>query len=362
MTETTSSNILPVGEGPKVILYHQTHHRPRSGEAVSLLPLITAATGVTHVIVAAFHVNDRPGDITLNDHKPDHERFETLWNETAWLQASGVKVLGMLGGAAKGTFARLDGDNAARFESFYVPIRDIIRHHRLDGVDLDVEEEMSINGIVRLIDRLRADFGASFLITLAPVATALLPGQKHLSGFDYSQLERMRGHEIAWYNTQFYCGWGDASTTQWYDAIIFAGWRPEKVVFGLITNPHTGAGHVDFPQMSIVLSTLRSRYPTFGGVMGWEYFNALPGRQAKPWEWAANMSRTIRTPLPLAPNPPQSQSFRPFGATLPPAPHSFPGESVKTLQELGFNQQQVIAALNMTNGNVEQAASLLFAD
>ena len=267
----------------------------------------------------------------------------------------------MLGGAAKGTYERLDGDDTARFEAYYTPLRDMIRKHNLNGLDLDVEEPMSLTGIVRLIDRLRADFGKDFLITLAPVATALLPAQPHLSGFDYNTLETMRGQEIAWYNAQFYNGWGDASTTFWYDAIIATGWKAEKVVMGLLTNPALGSGYVAWPQMESVLRTLRARYPSFGGVMGWEYFNALPGGEEKPWEWAAQMAGTIRTALPLAP-PPQQDPIRPFGAAMPPAPQPFPAENVKTLQDLGFNQQQAVAALNMTNGNVEQAAGLLFED
>ena len=88
------------------------------------------------------------------------------------MQDIGVKVLGMLGGAAQGSFQRLDRSDV-EFEAYYVPLRDMIRRHNLDGLDLDVEEPMSLNGIVRLIDRLRTDFGAEFLITLAPVATAL---------------------------------------------------------------------------------------------------------------------------------------------------------------------------------------------
>lgn len=198
MAQPSASNFLPIGEGPRVIVYYQTHHRD-DGTTISILPLITNRTGITHVIVAAFHLNERAGDITLNDHASNHERCNILWGEIAWLQASGVKVLGMLGGAAKGTFARLDGDDVERFESYYIPLRDVIKEHNLNGVDLDVEEEMSLQGIIRLIDRLRADFGPQFLITMAPVATALIPGQPHLSGFDYAQLETMRGHEIAWY-------------------------------------------------------------------------------------------------------------------------------------------------------------------
>src|SRR5689334_16069715 len=115
--------------------------------------------------------------------------------------------MGMLGGAAKGSFTRLDLD-ATTFEAYYTPLRDLIRKRGLDGLDLDVEEPMTLAGIVRLIDRLKEDFGAGFIITLAPVAAALMSErpEHNLSGFSYEYLEVMRGKQIAWYNTQFYCG------------------------------------------------------------------------------------------------------------------------------------------------------------
>ena len=378
MTQDESAGpLLPRGQGPRVILYHQTYH-PDNGAYVSLLPLITNNTGITHIIIAAVHLNEGPGNIALNDDPPDHQKYTTLWSELQWLQASGVKILALLGGAAKGSFARLDGDDPQRFEAYYTPLRDTIRRHNLQGLDLDVEEAMSLPGIIRLIDRLRADFGPDFLITLAPVATALLPGSPHLSGFDYSLLEQMRGREIAWYNAQFYCGWGDAGSTYWYDAIMSVGWDPSKVVMGLITNPRLGAGHVAMERIEGVLRSLRQKYPGFGGVMGWEYFSALPGGRQRPWEWAMCMERILRTPMPSpgvppqvpGPGPGQGQAaqvpIRPYAGnaapSIPPAPQPFPAESVKTLQDLGFGQQQAIAALNMTNGNVEQAAGLLFDD
>jgi len=93
-----------------LIVYHQTFHDPE-GNYHSLLPLLTNNTGITHVIIAAIHLNDGPGNITLNDHRPDDARYTQLWGEVGWLQGSGVKVLGMLGGAAKGSFERLGGDD-----------------------------------------------------------------------------------------------------------------------------------------------------------------------------------------------------------------------------------------------------------
>ncbi|TQN70070.1 Chitinase 2 [Colletotrichum shisoi] len=278
---------------PRVITYYQTHHTP-DGKPISILPLLTQpGISVTHVILAAIHINDDCDDLTLNDHAPDDPRFLTLWAELRVLQASGIKVLGMLGGAARGSYERLDGDEA-RFEEYYVPLRDMLRTHGLDGIDLDVEEAMSLGGVIRLIDRIRQDFGNDFIITLAPVAAALLNPDSNLSGFDYEALEVMRGREIAWYNAQFYCGWGDCSSPVMYEMILAKGWSPEKVVMGLVTNPENGGGWVPWEMLGAVLLALRGRYARFGGVMGWEYFNSLPSGREKPWEWAKWMTKMLR--------------------------------------------------------------------
>jgi hypothetical protein len=180
-----------------------------------------------------------------------------------------------------------------QFEAYYTPLASLIRTHALDGLDLDIEEPVPLSTTERLIYRLRADFGPSFLITLAPVATALLPDPNrrpalispqrpdplhptlpHLSGFSYPALEHSAaGKEVSWYNTQFYCGWGDAAQTAWYDAIVAAGWNPRRVVLGVVTNPGNGAGYVGLGKLREVLGVLRGRYVErggFGGVMGWE--------------------------------------------------------------------------------------------
>lgn len=194
---------------PRIITYYQTHHTP-DGKPISALPLLTQpGIRLTHLILAAIHINGDPHAITLNDHPPSHPRFHTLWAELRVLQASGVRVLGMLGGAAKGTFAvdRLGSDDDTVFERYYAPLHDLVRARGLDGLDLDVEEEMSLGAAIRLVDRLKADFGPDFIITFAPVAAALLNSRNNLSGFDYEALEVMRGREIAWYNCQF-CEFG----------------------------------------------------------------------------------------------------------------------------------------------------------
>ncbi|KAJ5280245.1 Glycoside hydrolase superfamily [Penicillium angulare] len=281
---------LPGGliERPRVILYHQTLV-PGDGPYVSMLPLLENNTGATHVILAAIHLNDDPNHITLNDDPPDNPKFDPLWAEVPLVKQGGVKVMGMLGGAAQGSFARLDGDQA-QFERYYGPLLEILRRYELDGLDLDVEEDMSLQGVIRLIDRLKADMGDGFIITLAPVAAALI-GIGNLSGFDYRQLEQARASKIGWYNAQFYNGWGPAEDPRMYAAMIAQGWSPRRIVYGLLTNPGNGSqGYVSGEKISPVLGALVEQFPNFGGVMGWEYFNALPGGTAKPWQWATQMS------------------------------------------------------------------------
>jgi chitinase len=251
----------------RIIFYHQTHYR--DDRYISIQPTILPGAGVTHVIVAAIHLNS-PERITLNDDLYDSDKFIPLWDEVRQLQAAGIKVLGMLGGAAQGSYMKLDG-SLEGFHRWYQPLRRMITWAKFDGLDLDIEEAMSLGGVVRLIDHLKTDFGQSFLITLAPVAPALL-NRQNLGGFNIEELEKGLGSRIAWYNTQFYCGWGDMSKTHDYDTIIARGWPQEKIVIGLVTNASNCSGHVKEAKLRECLKELVSRYPRIGGVMGWEYW------------------------------------------------------------------------------------------
>ncbi len=292
---------------PRLILYHQTTH-DSTGRPISLLPLVTKQhIALTHLIVGALHVHAN-GTVHLNDHPPAHARFATLWNETRVLQSSssagkrggrgGVKILAMLGGAARGSFSAstLDAPASAPevFERAYRLLRDTVTTHRLDGVDLDVEEHMSQTGITRLVERLHADFGPGFVITLAPVASALVGGW-NLSGFNYSLLERVVGRRIGFYNAQFYNGFGDMGGTGVFDRVVAGGWDPRRVVVGQLTHPgNGGGGYVRHEVLGRTVEVLRRRYGEIGGVAGWEYFNGAPGGVEEPWRWAEVMTRVLR--------------------------------------------------------------------
>ena len=291
MSDPTISNLI-VQHNTRLVCYYQTHLL--DGAHVSILPLIAEKTGVTHVILAAIHLNSPPGNITLNDDAYNASKNDWLWHDIRTIQSAEVKVLGMLGGAAQGSFTRLDSC-LETFNSYYEPLRQMIASTGLDGIDLDVEEEMSLAGIISLIDRLKSDFGPHFLITLAPVAAAL-QNKKHLSGFNYEELEKAFGSKIAWYNTQFYCGWGTMETPTDYEEIIERGWRPERIVVGLVTNPANGKGWVADRPLRETIQILKEKYPGFGGVMGWEYFNSITEEvpEGKPWCWAQFMAKILQ--------------------------------------------------------------------
>lgn len=155
-----------VFQGPRLSIYFQTTH-DALGNPISMLPLIQEqGIALTHLIVCSLHIN--VGSVVhLNDFPPDNPRFSTLWNETAIMKAAGVKVMGMVGGAAPGSFDTdsLDAPDEPTFEYYYGQLRDVISQFELDGMDLDVEQWMSQDGILRLVSRLHADFGDDFIIT-----------------------------------------------------------------------------------------------------------------------------------------------------------------------------------------------------
>ena len=222
---------------PRVVVYFQTYHSPNDQSPISLLPLLTHhPTGLTHLILSALHLNSSSPYLTLNNDPPDHPKYTTLWDEVLVLRDSlatandghGVKIMAMLGGAARGSYpllADLSSPGSGVFNPHYAALLAFLRRYSIDGIDLDVEEPTPLATIVNLIDNLSVDMGPEFIITLSPVATALMPehfGLRHLSGFSYFELERLRGARarsersseahpktgmVAWYNAQFYNGW-----------------------------------------------------------------------------------------------------------------------------------------------------------
>ena len=90
--------------GRRVVVYYQTQYH--NNNYVSPTPLIPVAT---HLIVAAFHLN-KDKTIHLNNVPPDDSSLNQMWVDVARMQGSGVKVMGMSGGASDDSYSYLDDD------------------------------------------------------------------------------------------------------------------------------------------------------------------------------------------------------------------------------------------------------------
>ncbi|EPS38759.1 hypothetical protein H072_7463 [Dactylellina haptotyla CBS 200.50] len=340
----------------------QTFATP-NGQQLNLLELLNRQTRVTHIYLASVHLNNPPGNIHLNDAPPDDQRFDYVWPQIRVLQQNGVKVLMLLGGAAQGSYWRLSGSDE-EFETYYLPLLAILRRYSIDGLDLDIEEEVDVSVPLRLLRRLDADMGPNFILTMAPVASAMLPQPwgAGLSGFDYRELDdkavssnRPGGKLVNWYNCQFYNGWGDASSARYYNAIKSLGkWEPSRIVMGVLANPgNGGSGYVSMSRLTETIHQLRSNYPDFGGIIGWEYFNAGGSEKVtEPALWVKAMSNALYDPY-----TPRRINF--LTSVVPEIPSQWP-EALNTLRGEGSSYFEAVKALNVTNGDLAQAESILF--
>lgn len=349
---------------PRLVEYVQTFHNT-SGGHLPLLSLLNKDTRLTHVNLAALHVNG-PGDIHLNDVSPNDTSFDQLWTEVTKLQAGGIQVLFMMGGAAKGSYANLCGSDvpAVINESNYGPLLSTIKYHKIDGLDLDIEEAVDISCPLALLRRLNADLGKDFLLTMAPVASALQPGAQGLSGFDYVDMDkqatdckRPNDKLVSWYNAQFYNGWGDASNPSFYEQVISSGnWSAARINLGVLDNSNDGgSGFVPLVQLENVVAQLAATYQPFGGVSGWEYFDAGKGDgDAHPWQWVKAVGHALF-------NGALSKSKRFATTSDKPTEPPF-SEAHTALVSSGADHFDAIWALNTTNGDLHQAAEKLRID
>ncbi|MEK8172551.1 glycosyl hydrolase family 18 protein [Streptomyces sp. M19] len=126
-------------DSKRLVMYYQTQYD--NGNYVSPLGLTEHDSGLTDLILGAVHLNDDKS-VHLNDEPPGDDKFAQMWQDVGTMQGQGVHALAFIGGAAAGTFRNLDQD----FDTFYPLLRDFLKEYKLDGVDLDVEEQMSLEG------------------------------------------------------------------------------------------------------------------------------------------------------------------------------------------------------------------------
>ncbi len=254
----------------KTIYYYQTF--------IGLYALMTHAEDIDVIIISSIHFGkDKSGkkEIYLNDNLPTNSIYDTLWLETEKLSAEGCKIMLMMGGAGL-AYNELFSD----FDVYYPQLLELIRDKSwIQGIDLDIEEDVHIDDVKKLINCLVRDFGEEFIITMAPISSTLQNDGSSMAGFSYKQLYQSKeGKHIHWFNTQCYYSFSFNT----YDSIIRNGYPPEKIVIGM----ESGQYDKDtFVNALSELNKIKEKYPQCGGAYDWEYFNAPPDKN-DPSQWA----------------------------------------------------------------------------
>ena len=234
---------------------------------------------VTHIHLSSIHFGFNNGEyyIHLNDYPPDDNRFINVWKQTRELQQRGVQIRLMIGGAGR-AFNELFAD----FDNFYpLLVKCIDDYPWINGVDLDIEEDVDIYDVVKLVNLLRRDFGDDFKITMAPLSSALEMDIVGMGGFVYKDLEKLIGDKIEYYNGQFYGNFEVGS----YECAILNHYDPSRVVMGMVSGQFTSK---NFNKCLDVVIELCNKYENFGGVFIWEYNNAPPSNNHADWALLLN--------------------------------------------------------------------------
>ena len=253
---------------PRVIMYYQTF--------TSLKPILLKQSPVTHIHVSSIHFgldNKNQPYIHLNNELPYSYIFDNVWKELEQAAKDGIKIKLMVGGAGGG-YASLFGD----FKTYYPMLADLLRNKSfISGVDLDIEEPVSLENVKMLMSRIKEDFGNSLTLSMAPIQSSLEADEPGMGGFVYKDLlQSPEGKLIDYFNVQFYSDYScDA-----FDRIVNNGYLPEMIVMGAMAGTSTSKE---------VTKTVQKYKENFGGVFVWEYSFATPS----PLEWAKNMHTII---------------------------------------------------------------------
>uniref|UniRef100_A0A6C0EGR3 GH18 domain-containing protein n=1 Tax=viral metagenome TaxID=1070528 RepID=A0A6C0EGR3_9ZZZZ len=224
---------------------------------------------LTHIHLASIHFDAvEQGDpiIHLNNSDPEDPIFASVWKELEDASKAGVKIVLMVGGAG-GAF----GTMFSAYDHCYSLLKNVIKNHPfICGIDLDIEEYMTLEEIKKLINDIHNDFGDNFIISLAPLAYELIYNNSGMSGFVYKDLyDSEVGKYIHYFNTQSY----DAYCKEVVDDIVDNGYPAAKIVLGMMSEQMNIETQDD---MLTELKLIKQTYPTFGGVYDWELFDAYP--------------------------------------------------------------------------------------
>lgn len=223
--------------------------------------IIVKDSPVTHIHLASIHFGENDqGDpyIHLNDFSPYNDCFDRVWKDMETATQLGIKVKLLVGGAG-GAFTKLFSD----YTVYYSFLKELLLNKSfISGIDLDVEEQVDIKDIQKLIIDLKVDLGENFTVCMAPVQYSIQTDVPGFGGFSYKQLIKSpAGKHIDYLNGQFY----EDFSYEAYEDVIKNKYAPSCIVMGM-----EGTNNLT-ERLSIIHKLYLTYGDNFGGVYLWEY-------------------------------------------------------------------------------------------
>lgn len=142
--------------------------------------------------------------------------------------------------------------------------------------------------------------GADFILTMAPVSYAMGGNIESISGdLNYTQLDSLatasnkpNGKLIDWFNVQFYGGGTQSNQVTAYEQVIAYGWDPSRIALGM-TADNTDSSWQPIKDYQTTVSTLKSKVTNFGGVVGYDYWNAGLNDKIRRWQRVEDIGQAL---------------------------------------------------------------------
>ena len=198
--------------------------------------------------------------IHLNNYTPGDPKFSSVWEQLQKCKEQGVEITLMIGGAGGG-YRSLFSNYAAYYRILKQLLTD--KHGLITGIDLDIEEIVSLKDTLKLINDIKGDF-PDMTISMSPVQFSLETDVPGMGGFCYKDI--LKTDLVDYFIGQFYTDY----SLEAFEKCVKNGYPPEKIVIG-------GISGQDFGSNLDTIAEIKKTYPDFAGVSIWEYFNAPLG-------------------------------------------------------------------------------------
>ena len=214
----------------KIVIYYQT--------LTDLTPLIELIKEkdldiLTDITLVSIHFgvnDDKTPYIHLNNEPPDSKLFTSVFSQLKQIKEiyskSPIKINLLIGGAGT-AFTQLFENYSCYYNLLKSSIKEQLEF--IDGFNLDIEEEVNMNDIIKLVNNLKSDFPEKQII-FAPLADSIATDEPGMGGFSYKTLNNIIGDKVAYYNVQCY---GEYSQ-KLFNQMLENGYPANKIVMGML--------------------------------------------------------------------------------------------------------------------------------